>query len=66
MGEIVDYKREMVLVYRPFQNEVLDIFYRKFIEVYNQSEAQILSQRRKCASNLVINKTTEYYRQLCV
>jgi predicted methyltransferase len=63
MGEIVDYKRETV----PLQNEASDILDRnKFIEIYDQNEAQILSKRRKYESNLDINKTVEYCRQLCV
>jgi hypothetical protein len=38
MGEIVDYKREMVLLYWPFQNEALDILDRnKFMETYDQN-----------------------------
>jgi hypothetical protein len=66
MGDIVD-KWEMVLLYWPFQNEALNIWDRNnFIEIYDQNEAQILSQRRKCESNLDINKTMEYCRQLCV
>jgi hypothetical protein len=67
MGEIVHYKRGMVLLYWPFQNETLNILdCNKFIEIYDQNEAQILSQRRKYESNLDINKTMEYCRQLCM
>jgi hypothetical protein len=66
-GEIVDYKREMVLLYWPFQNEALDILdCNKFTEIYDQKEAQILSQRCKYETNLDINKTTVYCRQMCV
>jgi hypothetical protein len=50
----------MVLLYWPIQNEASDIFDRnKFIEIYGQNEAQILSQKRKYESNLDINKTME-------
>jgi hypothetical protein len=67
MGEIVDYKQEVVLLYWPFQNETLDILdHNKFIEIYDENEAQILGQRHKYQSNLDINKTMEYCRQLCV
>jgi hypothetical protein len=57
----------MVLLYWPFENEAWDILDRnKFIEIYDQTEAQILCQRRKYESNLDINKTTDCCRQLCV
>jgi hypothetical protein len=48
MGGIVDYNQEMVLLYWSFQNKSLDIMDRnKFIEIYDQLEAQILNQGRK-------------------
>jgi Na+-translocating ferredoxin:NAD+ oxidoreductase RnfC subunit len=67
MGEIIDYKPEMVLLYWPLQNEALDILdCNKFVTIYDQNKAQILSQRHKYESNLDINKTMEYCRQLYV
>jgi hypothetical protein len=40
IGEIVDNKREMVLLYWPFQNRALNILDRnKFMEIYNQNGA---------------------------
>jgi hypothetical protein len=67
MGGIVDYNQEMVLLYWSFQNKSFDIIDRnKFIEIYDQIEAQILNKGRKNQSNLDFNKTTEYCRQLCM
>jgi hypothetical protein len=57
----------MALLHWPFQNEALDILdCNKFMEIYDQNEAQIHSQRREYESNLDMNKTMEYCRQLCV
>jgi hypothetical protein len=45
----------------------LDILDRnKFIEIYDQNDAQTLSQRHKYESILDINKSVEYRRQMCV
>jgi hypothetical protein len=67
MGEIVDYKWEMVLLYWTFQNKTMDILdCNKFIEIYDQNDDHILSQRSKYESNLDIKKTMEYCRQLCM
>jgi hypothetical protein len=67
IGEIVDNKREMVLLHWPFLNKALDILdCNKFMEIYDQNEAQIHSQKCKYESNLDMNKTMEYCRQLCV
>jgi hypothetical protein len=45
MGEIVDYKREMVPLYWHFQNEAWDILDRnKCIEIYEQNELRFLAK----------------------
>jgi hypothetical protein len=47
----------MVLLYWPYQDEALDILdWKKFIEIYDQNEAQTVNQRRNYEYNLDINK----------
>jgi hypothetical protein len=64
--DMVNYKRELVLLYMPFRNEAVDILDRnKFMELYEQHEASIMSKRQEHHMNINIEQLMEELKTLC-
>lgn len=64
--DLNEYKREMVSLHMPFQNEETEILADlKFIEIYNENENQILQRRKEFESNINIEETIAICRDLC-
>lgn len=62
---MMDYKREMVLVFMPFRNEFNEIIDElKFVKIYNKNEKTILERRAVYEHNLDINKMMEAIKEL--
>ena len=65
--DIVNYKREFVLLYVPFRNEAVDILDRnKFLEIYEQNEALIMEKRKEYEMNVNIGQLMQELQALCV
>lgn len=66
MGDVIEYKREMVTLHYPFSNEEVDILdENKFLSIYDVNEDAILTRRKEFESGIDIAKTMEYCKQLC-
>jgi len=66
MVELNEYKREMVLLYRPFRNEEIEILdQNRFLKIYDECERLILEQRKEFESDIDIEKVMQYCRDLC-
>jgi hypothetical protein len=51
--DVVNYKREHVLLYIPFRNETVDILdWNKFMDLYEQNEELIMKRKQEYTSNL--------------
>lgn len=65
MSELVDYKREMVLLFLPFRNEVCDILDRnKFLKLYEDNESIILAKRKEYDCEMNLDQVVEEYLRL--
>ncbi|XP_058839321.1 uncharacterized protein LOC131694833 [Topomyia yanbarensis] len=66
MNELVEYKRESVLLFLPFRNELCDVLDgNKFLQLYNAHEADILRKRREYDCELNLEQTVEEYLRTC-
>ncbi|XP_062534543.1 uncharacterized protein LOC134203697 [Armigeres subalbatus] len=62
MAEMVDYKREMVLLFLPFRNEVCDVLDRnKFLKLYEDNEAAILAKHKEYDCEMNLDQVVEEY-----
>lgn len=62
MNELSEYKREMVLLFLPFRNELLDILdQNKFLELYDLHKESILAKRQEYDCGLNIEQIMEEY-----
>lgn len=67
MTQLVDYKREMVLLFIPFKNEHCDILDgNKFLQLYDTHEASILNKRKEYDCQLNLEQTVEEYLRTCL
>ncbi|XP_065082636.1 uncharacterized protein LOC135705014 [Ochlerotatus camptorhynchus] len=67
MAKMSEYKREMVLLFVPFRNELSDILdQNKFLQLYDQHEASILAKRKEYDCELNLEQTVEEYLRMCV
>lgn len=65
MTELVEYKREKVLLFLPFRNEACDVLdCNKFIELYDRNEIAILRKCKEYDSELDLERTVEEYIRL--
>nr|XP_029708128.1 uncharacterized protein LOC115254660 [Aedes albopictus] len=66
MNELAEYKRESVLLFWPFRNEVCDILDgNKFLQLYDANEADLLRKRREYDCELNLEQTVEEYLRTC-
>ncbi|XP_062540963.1 uncharacterized protein LOC134209005 [Armigeres subalbatus] len=66
MNELVEYKRESVLLFLPFRNEVCDLLDgNKFLQLYDAHEAVLLRKRREYDCELNLEQTVEEYLRSC-
>lgn len=65
MSELVEYKREMVLLFLPFRNEVCDVLDRnKFLMLYEDNEAAILAKHKEYDCELNLDQVVAEYIRL--
>ncbi|XP_055622388.1 uncharacterized protein LOC129765957 [Toxorhynchites rutilus septentrionalis] len=65
MAELVEYKREMVLLFLPFRNEVCDILdHNKFLALYEDNETTILAKRKHYDCEINLDQVVEEYLRL--
>ncbi|XP_058445649.1 uncharacterized protein LOC131426905 [Malaya genurostris] len=65
MNELGEYKREMVLLFLPFRNELCDILDgNKFISLYDINEADILRKCKEYSTDLDLERTVQEYLRL--
>ncbi|XP_065091680.1 uncharacterized protein LOC135712664 isoform X2 [Ochlerotatus camptorhynchus] len=65
MSELVEYKREMVLLFLPFRNEVCDILDRnKFLKLYEDNETAILAKHKEYDCEMNLDQVVEEYLRL--
>nr|CAD7424597.1 unnamed protein product [Timema monikensis] len=63
--DIVNHKREMVMLYVPFRCETVDIIDRSvFMETYDAREAEIMEKRKQYESNIDIERVVEELRRM--
>ncbi|XP_065077679.1 uncharacterized protein LOC135700938 [Ochlerotatus camptorhynchus] len=66
MNELVEYKREMVLLFLPFRNELCDVLdENKFLELYDHNEADILRKCKEYSTDLDLEHTVQEYLRMC-
>ncbi|XP_062538323.1 uncharacterized protein LOC134206608 [Armigeres subalbatus] len=66
MSKLSEYKREMVLLFVPFRNEMCDILdQNNFLQLYDQHESSILAKRKEYDCNLNLEHIIEEYLQIC-
>lgn len=66
MNELVEYKREMVLLFLPFRNELCDVLDgNKFLELYDRNEADILRKCNEYSTDLDLERTVQEYLRMC-
>ncbi|EDS42392.1 conserved hypothetical protein [Culex quinquefasciatus] len=62
MSELTEYKRESVLLFLPFRNEVVDVLdQNKFLQLYDLHEEQLLAKRKEYDCELNMEQTVEEY-----
>nr|XP_029724134.1 uncharacterized protein LOC115264530 [Aedes albopictus] len=66
MNELAEYKRESVLLFWPFRNEVCDILDgNKFLQLYDTNEADLLRKRREYDCELNLEQAVKEYLRTC-
>ncbi|XP_062713898.1 uncharacterized protein LOC115261586 [Aedes albopictus] len=66
MSKLSDYKREMVLLFVPFRNELCDVLdQNKFLQLYDQHESSILAKRKEYDCDLNLEQIIEEYMRIC-
>lgn len=66
MNELVEYKRESVLLFLPFRNELCDILDgNKFLQLYDTHESDLLRKRKEYDCDLNLEQTVEEYLRTC-
>ena len=64
MSELAEYKRESVLLFLPFRNELIDILdENKFLQLYDLHETELLAKRKEYDCELNIEQTVEEYER---
>ncbi|XP_065093456.1 uncharacterized protein LOC135714112 [Ochlerotatus camptorhynchus] len=67
MSKLSDYKREMVLLFVPFRNELCDILdQNKFLQLYDQHEQAILAKRKEYDCDLNLEQIIDEYLRVSV
>ena len=65
MSELVDYKRESVLLFLPFRNEEADIMNRnRFLQLYDSHESELLAKRKEYDCELNLEQAVEEYLRI--
>lgn len=66
LDDIINYKREMVMLYLPFRNEIVNVIDRyKFEGIYNENEVLIMERRKLYESNINIEQVIAEIKALC-
>ncbi|GFV49824.1 ATP-dependent DNA helicase [Trichonephila clavipes] len=66
LNDVVNYKREMITLYLPFKNEVVEILdLNSFIRMYDEREAEIMAKRKEFESNIDIAKILDELKKIC-
>ena len=66
VDDVVNYKREMVLLYVPFRSEVVDILDRsKFVDIFEQKQNTIMERCKLYNGNINIKHLIEELRLAC-
>lgn len=64
--DTINYKREMVTLFHPFRNELVDILDRlKFKEIYDREQEQIMNKRKEYEKNINIDALMDELSKLC-
>ncbi|XP_053698655.1 uncharacterized protein LOC128745602 [Sabethes cyaneus] len=67
MAKLFEYKREMVVLFIPFRNEMCDVLdNNKFLQLYDQNEAAILAKRKQYDCELNLEHIVDEYLRLCI
>lgn len=67
MTQLSEYKREMVMLFVPFRNELCDVLDgSKFLQMFEAHEPVILAKRKEYDSQINIEQTVEEYLRLCI
>ena len=67
IGDLNNFKREMVTLYLPFRNEVRDILDRdKFLQIYDARSEEIMNCRKEFQNNIDIDALMEEIQALCI
>ncbi|XP_062556879.1 uncharacterized protein LOC134221708 [Armigeres subalbatus] len=66
MSDLDDYKREMVLLFLPFRNEMCDLLdCNKFLQLYDNQESALLLKRKEYDCEFNLEHTVEEYLRMC-
>nr|XP_029713677.1 uncharacterized protein LOC109418586 [Aedes albopictus] len=66
MTDLHNYKREMVLLFLPFRNEMLDLLdCNKFLQLYDEHESGLLQKRKEYDCEFNLEQTVEEYLRMC-
>lgn len=66
MTELLDYKREMVLLFHPFRSEMCDVLdCNKFLQIYEEHESALLQKRKEYDCELNLEHTVDEYLRMC-
>ncbi|EDS38200.1 conserved hypothetical protein [Culex quinquefasciatus] len=65
MSEMVEYKREAVLLFLPFRNERVDLLdQNKFLQLYDSHETELIAKRKEYDCELNLEQTVEEYLRI--
>ena len=65
MSELVEYKREAVLLFLPFRNERVDLLdQNKFLQLYDSHETELIAKRKEYDCELNLEQTLEEYLRI--
>ncbi|XP_029708282.2 uncharacterized protein LOC109400233 [Aedes albopictus] len=66
MTDLHNYKREMVLLFLPFRNEMLDLLdCNKFLQLYDEHESGLLQKRKEYDCEFNLEQTVDEYLRMC-
>ena len=67
IGDLNNFKREMVTLYLPFRNEVRDILDRdKFVQIYEARSENIMNCQKEFQNNIDIDTLMEEIQAPCI
>ena len=65
LSDVINYKRELVLLYIPIRNEVVEVIDRnRFMEIFDAQEVWILAKRKQYEKNISLQQLVQELRDL--